>query len=142
MPREKEFYKEHYNEISSFEGIAPPYSLEAEQSVLGAVLLDPSALLTALDFLKPQHFYLPQHREIFSAMVRMFSVNESIDVVTLLDDLKINGVYDEAGGKAYLLQLAQMVPTVANVAAYSRIVQDKYYLRSLITASHEIITAA
>lgn len=135
MPGEKENF-------TGLEGIVMPYSLEAEQSVLGAVLLDPSSLMTALDFVKPQHFYLSQHREIFTAMMRMFNVSESIDVVTLLDDLKTNGVYDEAGGKAYLLQLAQMVPTVANVAAYAKIVQDKYYLRSLISASREIISAA
>lgn len=133
---------ERRTELPALEGLVLPYSLEAEQSVLGAVLLDPSALLTALDFLKPQHFYLPQHRAIFSAMVRMFSSSASIDVVTLLDELKQDGVYDDAGGKAYLLQLAQMVPSVANVAAYARIVQDKYYLRSLIDASREIIGVA
>lgn len=121
---------------------APPYSLEAEQSVLGAVLLDPSSLMTALDYLKPEYFYLPQHREIFSSMVRMFSLSEAIDVVTLLDDLKTSGVYDEAGGKEYLLELAQIVPSVANIEAYAKIVQDKYFLRSLIMASKEIITAA
>lgn len=119
-----------------------PYSLEAEQSVLGAVLLEPSSLLTVLDYLKPEYFYLPQHREIFSSMVRMFSMSESIDVVTLLDDLKTSGTYDEAGGKEYLLQLAQIVPSVANIEAYAKIVQDKYFLRSLIKASKEIITAA
>ena len=72
----------------------------------------------------------------------MFSQSSAIDIVTLLDELKIGGVYDEAGGKAYLLQLAEIVPSVANVAAYAKIVQEKYYLRSLITASKEIISAA
>lgn len=124
------------------ETVSLPYSLEAEQSVLGAVLLDPKSLLLALDYVKPEYFYLPQHQEIFSAMTRMFSLSEAIDIVTLIDDLKTNGVYDEAGGKAYLLQLAQMVPSTANIVAYAKIVQDKFYLRSLIQASRDIISAA
>jgi replicative DNA helicase len=126
----------------SFEDIKLPYSLEAEQSVLGSILIDPQCLYQVLDHLKPQFFYLPQHREIFTSMVSMFSQSSAIDIVTLLNELKTAGVYDEAGGKAYLLQLAEIVPSVANVAAYAKIVQEKFYLRSLITASKEIITAA
>lgn len=119
-----------------------PYSLEAEQSVLGAILLDPGVLTQLLDVLKASYFYLAQHRAIFSAMVRMFSASESIDFVTLLNTLKAEGVYDEAGGKAYLLSLLQMVPSSANAMAYAHIVEDKYYLRSLISVSREIIDAA
>lgn len=126
----------------SLEDVKLPYSLEAEQSVLGAILIDPQCLYQVLDILKPQFFYLSQHREIFTAMVSMFSQSSAIDIVTLLDELKTAGVYDEAGGKAYLLQLAEIVPSVANVAAYAKIVEEKYYLRSLITASKEIISAA
>lgn len=119
-----------------------PYSLEAEQSVLGSVLMDPAVITQVLDVVKPKYFYLPQHKEIFSAMVRMFSEGKVIDFVTLLDDLKAAGVYDDAGGKAYLLELAQMVPSIANVGAYAKIVREKYYLRSLITVSREIIASA
>lgn len=126
----------------SLEDVKLPYSLEAEQSVLGSILIDPQCLYSVLDYVKPQYFYLPQHREIFSAMVTMFSQSNAIDIVTLLDELKTNGIYDEAGGKAYLLQLAEFVPSVANVEAYAKIVQEKYYLRSLINASKEIIQAA
>lgn len=126
----------------ALEDIKLPYSIEAEQSVLGSILIDPQCIYRVLEKLKPQYFYLPQHREIFSTMVNMFSESDSIDVVTLLDELKTAGVYDEAGGKAYLLQLAEIVPSVANVEAYAKIVQEKYYLRSLITASKEIIAAA
>jgi replicative DNA helicase len=122
--------------------IQQPYSLEAEQSVLGAVLMDPSVITQVLDQLKPRYFYLSQHREIFSAMVRMFSEGKVIDFVTLLDELKAAGIYDDAGGKAYLLQLAQMVPSIANVMAYAKIVREKYYLRSLISASRDIISSA
>ena len=119
-----------------------PYSLEAEQSVLGAVLVDPDVLLQLLDILKPQYFYLAQHRKIYATMVRMFSASNSIDFVTLLNELKADGVYDEAGGKAYLLSLMQMVPSSANAMAYAHIVEDKYYLRSLINVSRDIIGAA
>lgn len=124
------------------EDLKLPYSIEAEQSVLGSILIDPQCIYKVLDKLKPQYFYLPQHREIFSTMVNMFSQSDSIDVVTLLDELKTAGVYDEAGGKAYMLQLAEIVPSIANVEAYAKIVQEKYYLRSLINASKEIITVA
>jgi replicative DNA helicase len=130
------------NQAGYIEGIQLPYSLEAEQSALGSILIDPTVLTQVLDHLKPQYFYLQQHREIFSAMLRMFSSSEVIDFVTLLDELKTAGVYDEAGGKAYLLQLAQMVPSVANAQAYAKIVQEKYFLRSLINVSREIITSA
>lgn len=119
-----------------------PYSLEAEQSVLGSILIDSAVLTQVLDHLKVQYFFLPQHREIFSAMLMMFSASQAIDFVTLLNSLKAAGVYDEAGGKAYLLQLAQMVPSVANATAYAKIVQEKYFLRSLINVSKEIIVSA
>lgn len=134
--------KGEYSVPVSIEDIKLPYSLEAEQSVLGSILIDPQCLYQVLDYLKPQFFYLPQHREIFTTMVSMFSQSSAIDIVTLLDELKTAGVYDEAGGKAYLLQLAEIVPSIANVTAYARIVQEKYYLRSLISASKEIITTA
>ena len=134
--------KGEYPVPMSLEDVKLPYSLEAEQSVLGSILLDPQCLFQVLDRLKPQFFYLPQHREIFTAMVSMFSQSSAIDIVTLLDELKTAGIYDEAGGKAYLLQLAEIVPSVANVEAYAKIVQEKFYLRSLIGASKEIITAA
>lgn len=127
---------------AGLEDIKLPYSLEAEQSVLGSILIDPQCLYQVLESVKPQYFYLPQHREIFTTMVSMFSQSSAIDIVTLLNELKTGGVYDEAGGKAYLLQLAEIVPSVANVMAYAKIVQEKYYLRSLITASKEIIMSA
>ena len=132
-----------YEKAGSFaEDAQPPYSLEAEQSVLGSILMDPSVITQVMDYLKPQYFYLPQHREIFSAMLGMFTASEVIDFVTLLDKLKAAGVYDDAGGKTYLLQLAQMVPSIANAQAYAKIVRDKYFLRSLIRTSKEIIASA
>ncbi len=80
--------KGEYKTVMSFEDIKLPYSLEAEQSVLGSILIDPQCLYQVLDYLKPQFFYLPQHREIFTTMVSMFGQSSAIDIVTLLNQLK------------------------------------------------------
>ncbi len=119
-----------------------PFSLEAEQSVLGAVLVEPSSILLVADTLKPFHFYVPQHKAIFEALCNMFELNRTIDFVTLLEWLKKNNVYDDAGGKAYLTQLAQTVPSAANIVTYASIVREKYTVRALILASRDIIDDA
>lgn len=120
-----------------------PFSLEAEQSVLGAAIIDPARIPEIMEFMKPEYFYRKQHSDIYTVLVRMFSVGENIDIVTVLDNLRKEGVFDTPeDAKVYLAQLAQVVPTTANVAAYSRIVQEKYYLRSLITTSREIVDGA
>ncbi len=112
-----------------------PFSLEAEQSVLGAVLVEPSSILLVADTLKPfSFFYVPQHKAIFEALCNMFELNRTIDFVTLLEWLKKNNVYDDAGGKAYLTQLAQTVPSAANIVTYASIVREKNtrYVRSYL----------
>lgn len=124
------------------ENVRVPYSLEAEQSVLGAVLLDSSCLTLIMQHLKPEHFYVTPHRDIYACMVRMFTTGQEIDFVTLLEELKSEGVYDEAGGKNYLLQLAESVPTTQNVEAYCKIVQEKYYVRTLVSVAQEIVDNA
>ena len=116
-----------------------PFSVEAEQSVLGSIIIDPKALNVAQTMIKPDYFYIPQHKEIYMALTEMFEKNLPIDFVTLLEKLKSRGVYDEAGGKAYLTQLVQCVPTTANLENYIAIVKDKYFSRSLLTAAHGII---
>ncbi len=125
-----------------FEGAALPFSTEAEQSVLGAVLIDPASINQVADILQPEYFYIPQHQAIFTTLLSMVELNRTIDFITLLDRLKTMGVYDEAGGKSYLTQLAQLVPSSANIINYAEIVREKYYLRSLITASRDIIKDA
>jgi replicative DNA helicase len=125
-----------------YDGMQLPFNLEAEQSVLGAIVIDPPCIAEVLSILKPQYFHLPQHREIFSSMTAMFSLGQSIDAVTLLEAMKRTGTYDDAGGKQYLVQLAETVPTSKNIVSYARIVQEKYYLRSLIMASKENIQDA
>ena len=94
-----------------------PYSLEAEQAVLGCVLLDPSCVKTVMLYLKPEYFYIPQHRAIFSVVARLDASNISIDPVVVLDNLKKDGVYDDASGKNYLFNLAQLVPSVENLSS-------------------------
>ena len=125
-----------------FEGAALPFSTEAEQSVLGAVLIDPASINQVADILRPEYFYIPQHQAIFTTLLSMVELNRTIDFITLLERLKTMGVYDEAGGKSYLTQLAQLVPSSANIVNYAEIVREKYYVRSLITASRNIIKDA
>ena len=119
-----------------------PYSVEAEQSVLGAIIVDPACISRVVTDLKPEYFYIPQHKEIYRVLVSMFELNQITDYVSILEKLKSEGVYDEAGGKSYLMQLAQTVPTSANVSTYVDIVREKYYARSLITAAEDIIKDA
>ncbi len=127
----------------NFEGASMPYSLENEQSVLGAVLLDPACMRDeAVADLRPEHFYLPQHKAIFGAMAAMDALGKPLDFVTILEQLRGEGVYEQAGGKEYLTQLAQLVPSVQNVGAYAEAVLEKFYIRSLIEAGRETVRAA
>lgn len=120
-------------------GHMTPFSAEAEQSVLGSVLIDPASMDKLGGVLKPEHFYIQQHQAIFSVMTDMYLLNKTIDPVTILNELKARGVYDDAGGKAYITQLVQMVPSSANLDAYVDIVKDKYYSRSLMQAAQRIV---
>lgn len=115
-----------------------PYSLEAEQSVLGSIILDPDKIREAANTIHAEDFYLEQHQHIYEAMRDMFLSNSTIDAITLTDELVKNGVYDEAGGKNYIALLAQSVPSVANLPDYLRIIKEKAMLRRLIYASDEI----
>lgn len=117
-----------------------PFSAEAEQSVLGSILIDPKSIDTVNTILQADHFYLPQHKAIFAVMQDMSTKGDAIDAITVLETLKKDGVYDEAGGKSYLMQLAQSVPSSANVASYANIVKDKFLTRSLLTAARSIVT--
>ncbi len=117
-----------------------PYSKEAEQSVLGAVIAEPSCITEVLEYLKPESFYNSYNREIFSVLMRMFLASERIDVVTLLDRVSAENIFPtESDAKLYLVSLVEVVPSTANVADYARIVQEKYYLRSLVGASQKIL---
>ena len=125
--------------IYNLDGGRLPYSVEAEQSVLGAILIDPKCLDDIAVQVKTDYFYIPQHREIYKSMSAMYELSQTIDFVSLLEKLKKDGVYDEASGKAYLTQLVQTVPSAANVLTYVAIVRERYYARALMTAAQDII---
>ena len=116
----------------------PPQSLDAEESVLGGVLLDPHALDRAIEMMSVEDFYRETHRKIFRAMLALSEKREPIDLVTLTDMLKARGELQDIGGATYLAELVDKVPSAANIAHYARIVREKAVLRSLINVSNEI----
>jgi replicative DNA helicase len=115
-----------------------PQNLEAERSILGAVLLDNHALNAAVERLRAEDFFLPQHRLIFERMVQIAEKQQAIDPVTLMEDLARNGQLESAGGIPYLSQLADGLPRVTNVEHYARIVKEKAVLRNLIFSASAI----
>ena len=96
-----------------------PFSLEAEQSVLGAVLIKPDCMDRIIGVINSNDFYLTEHQQIFSAMQGMYLKSRNIDIITLLDELVKDGVYDEAGGKEYIGLISEIVPTASNVMDYA-----------------------
>ena len=119
-----------------------PFSLEAEQSVLGAILIDPSCMDRLAGIIGAEDFQLEEHAELFRTMQGMYLRSRTIDVVTLLDELVKNGVYDEAGGKDYIRLISEIVPSTANVKDYAEIVRDKSTLRSLIHVCEDVSESA
>ena len=130
------------NSLLSLENITMPFSLEAEQAVLGSVLVDPSCLSQAAVYISPESFYLPQQNAIIAAMLMLDGMGTKIDPLVVLDQLVQQGIYDSAAGKNYLFELAQMVPSTANVEMYAKIVREKFYIRTLIKISSETIESA
>ena len=128
---------------SGYDGMNLPFSPEAEQSVLGAVLLDPSCLDRIAEILpRPEFFHQVSHVAIYMAMLELFTAGQPVDFVTVLEKLKESQSFEEGNGKTYLLQLAQMVPSISNVETYARIVRDKYDIRMLILTAREILEDA
>ena len=124
-------------------GTVMPFSAEAEQAVLGAVLLEPDCLSTVAEMLpRADYFYQVNNRTIYSAMLDMFTAGQPVDLVTLLEHLREEENFDEGSGKVYLMQLAQLVPSVSNVERYCTIVRDRYDLRMLIQAARGILDDA
>ena len=120
-----------------------PYSPEAEQAVLGAIIKDNSVFDKVLDHVQtPDYFYVSLHRQIYAQMQEMMNFGQAIDFVTLLNRLQQNNTFDEATGKTYLFDLTENCPSVSNAPAYAKIIEDKYRLRRLIQASREIIDDA
>lgn len=118
----------------------PPQNLEAEQAVLGAMLIEENAIAIILEILDKDFFYKGSHKKIFSAIVELYAGNEPVDLVTLTHLLKKKGILDDVGGAAYLTTLTSLVPTAANAIHYAKIVKEKYLLRSLINNATQIVT--
>ena len=115
-----------------------PFSMPAEQSLLGSILFDSAAITEVADLLNYEDFYIQEHKQIYLAMHELFLTNNQIDVVTLIDMLVRKGIYDKSGGEDYIRTLASAVPDALNVKDYAKIVKEKSVLRQLIEAANEI----
>lgn len=129
--------------IGSYDGLNMPYSPEAEQAVLGAMILDSNVFDRVVDHIKSaDYFYVALHKIIFATMQEMINFGAAIDFVTLLEKLKQNKAFDEATGKTYLMDLVNNCPSISNAEEYAKVIADKYNIRRLITAAREIIDDA
>ncbi len=115
-----------------------PHSTEAEQAVLGAMLIDENCIPTVIERLRGEDFYIRQNRELYESLFTMFNFSQKIDLVTILEQLRKSGHYDEQTSTQYLRQLMEITPTSANVSLYVDIVKDKALLRRLIETSGEV----
>lgn len=120
-------------------GKIPPNDIEAEQAVLGSMLLDRDAVSSALEVLKPNDFYREENKLIFEAILNLYNRSEPIDLITVKDELISLGKFEVCGGLEYIADLPEKVPTTANVEQYIKIVEEKSVLRSLIKTSNELI---
>lgn len=120
----------------------PPHDTEAEKSVLGALLIDPSAINMIAPFLRSEYFYTPEHRLIFESMLTLFEKQQPVDVVTLCNELKQAGNLKKIGGKTYVSDLINTVPTSAYVEHYATIVKAQYTKRKLIELSSRMVEQA
>jgi len=126
------------NDINSDFNKLPPQNIEAEQSILGAILIDNEALPKALEILDPEDFYRLSHKKIFYAMTKLFDRNEPIDLITLSEYLRKKDELEEVGGISYLTSLVNTTPTAANIKYHSKIVREKALLRGLLKSSYEV----
>lgn len=124
--------------LTDISGKLPPHSLEAEQSVLGSLLIDKEAIVRVADLLKPDDFYHTKHSYTYEVMLELYRMNKPIDLVSLANRLEERGWLADSGGYSYLASLAEYVPTASHVVHYAEIVARKKILRSLINASEEI----
>ena len=120
----------------------PPNDVQAEQAVLGAMLVDKDAVLTVIEILKPEDFYRSEHAEIYSAIIDLYEKSKPVDLLTVKDQLSIRGKYDVVSGFEYLVSLTNPIYSVANIENYARIVEEKSVLRRLIKASSEITSTS
>ena len=120
-------------------GKVPPHDIEAEQAIIGSMLTDKDAVIAAVEKLKPEDFYREDNKAIYESILSLYSKSEPIDIITVKDELTINGKFDMVGGLEYLAILPDKVPLTSNIEQYIKIVEEKSILRNLIKASTEII---
>ncbi|MBQ7816612.1 MAG: replicative DNA helicase, partial [Oscillospiraceae bacterium] len=121
-------------------GINEPYSIEAEQAILGAALISPETVSLIIEQVRAEYFYSRQNQKIFLEIHKLFNANMPSDFITVLNSVIANGVFsDEAEAKVYLTQLAETVPSLSNVSSYAKILKDKYLVRMLLNTSADII---
>ena len=120
----------------------PPQNLEAEQSVIGSMLIDKNAIIKGVEFLRPDSFYRDAHRFIYEAILELFDRGEPVDLFTVTETLRKAGKLEAVGGSVYVADLINSVPTAANIEYYSRIVEEKATLRKLIDAGTQIVQNA
>lgn len=125
-------------DLASFK--LPPQNIEAEQSILGGILIENDALNSVLEILEDTDFYREAHQKIFHGMITLSEKNEPLDLVTLTNELKKRKELEEVGGASYLASLVDSVPTAANIIYYAKIVKEKSILRKLISTATEIVT--
>ena len=117
-----------------------PHSIEAEQSVIGAVLADPSVLPLVVEKIKPEYFYSDQHKAIYSIILRMFTGGSPVDIITVLNEAEKLHIFENSlEGKRYLAEIGNTLPSTSNIESYCKIVADKYFIRSLGYAARTIL---
>jgi len=117
----------------------PPQNIEAEESIISAILIDNNTLLDVVEILDPQDFYRTSHQKIYAAVIELFDKAEPVDLVTLANKLKEKGHLEEIGGASYLARLVDTVPLAVNAEHYARIVHNKASLRRLIEKANAIV---
>ena len=120
-------------------GKVPPNDIEAEQAIIGSMLTDKDAVISAIEVLKPQDFYREDNKTIYEAILNLYSRSEPVDIITVRAELESMGKLDNVGGLEYLAELPEKVPTTANASKYIKIVEEKSTLRNLIKTANEII---
>ena len=117
-----------------------PQNIEAEEAILGAILVNPDCITKIVEHLKPESFYKPAHRYVYEAMLELFNNNDRIDIVSVSDVLSYSQKLDIVGGRAFINDLSYKTITTSNVEYYARIVQEKAIKRALINAGSEIVS--
>ena len=123
-------------------GKVPPNDIEAEQAIIGSMLTDKDAVISAIEVLKPQDFYREDNKTIYEAILNLYSRSEPVDIITVRAELESMGKLDNVGGLEYLAELPEKVPTTANASKYIKIVEEKSTLRNLIKTANDIMEGA